>query len=139
MITTLKKRAEFQRVRGGARATAVGFVLEGKARVPVGDDKDAAISAARFGFTITKKIGNAVTRNKIRRRLRAALSELAPLHAQPDMDYVVVARLPAASQEFALLVADLTTAFQRVHAPQKPQRSSKHQDQRVKSPTVPKV
>jgi ribonuclease P protein component len=130
-ITTLKVRAQFQRVRGGGRATAPGFVLEGKPRsaAPV-QPKDLAkldasrqsaagvshaICGPRFGFTITKKIGNAVTRNLIRRRLRAALSEIAKVHARADTDYVVVARPPAADQAFALLTRDLITAFKRVH------------------------
>lgn len=124
-------------MRGGGRATAAGFVLEGKARAP-GAEADL-IGGARFGFTITKKIGNAVTRNRIRRRLRAALNGIAPAHAQRDMDYVVVARLAAAKQEFALLVADLVAAFKRVHTPQKPASRAKTQNAGVKSATTPKV
>lgn len=112
-IQTLKKRAEFLRVRGGGRATAPGFVLEGKRREV--ETLAAASSGPRFGFTITKKIGNAVVRNRIRRRLRAALMQVADAHADPEMDYVLVARLPAASQAFGALVADLLTAFKRVN------------------------
>ena len=110
-LKTLKKRAQFQRVRGGGRATAQSFVLEGKSRE---GDQMASEAGSQFGFTITKKIGNAVIRNKIRRRLKAALSLLAPALADPVMDYVVVARTPAATQDFAGLVADLTTALKRV-------------------------
>ncbi|MEQ1696137.1 MAG: ribonuclease P protein component [Hyphomicrobiaceae bacterium] len=135
---TLKKRAEFQRVRGGGRATAAAFVLEGKPRPEVGltlpTTSDSGTTESefvksgsrkptvkvfdgpRFGFTITKKIGNAVVRNRIRRRLRAALVELSPLAARSDTDYVLVARLPATSQSFATLVADLKAAFERVHS-----------------------
>lgn len=129
---TLKKRAEFQRVRGGGRATSAAFVLEGKQRPQSGplvptasgllkpnpasrSSRLYSLSGPRFGFTITKKIGNAVIRNKIRRRLRAALVEISPLVARPDTDYVLVARRPAADQNFASLVADLKTAFERVH------------------------
>ena len=131
---TLKKRAEFQRVRGGGRATSAAFVLEGKQRPQSGpsgtvasdplkpnpasrSSRSHALSGPRFGFTITKKIGNAVVRNKIRRRLRAALVEISLFVARPDTDYVLVARRPAADQNFASLVADLKTAFERVHTP----------------------
>jgi ribonuclease P protein component len=113
---TLKKRSEFLRVRGGGRATASGFVLEGKRRGSVAEGK-YPISGPRFGFTITKKIGNAVMRNRIRRRLRAALVQVAAAHADPQTDYVVVAREPAATQDFSALVADITKAFGKVHAP----------------------
>lgn len=124
-ITTLKVRSDFQRVRGGGRASCAAFVLEGKLR---GADRvigsQSALSVPRpcgprFGFTITKKIGNAVIRNKIRRRLRAALCEIASACARTDTDYVLIARRPAADQEFRSLLADLRVAFQRVHAPGK--------------------
>ena len=125
----LKKRAEFQRVRGGGRATAAAFILEGKLRQQsLSPDtltkkptahalRSHVTDGPRFGFTITKKIGNAVIRNRIRRRLRAALVQISPLVARPGTDYVLVARLPASSQNFASLVADLKVAFERVHAP----------------------
>jgi ribonuclease P protein component len=111
-IQTLKKRAEFLRVRGGGRATAASFVLEGKARVV--EPSMQAVIGPRFGLTITKKIGNAVTRNLIRRRLKAALEHAARGLADPQTDYVVVARQAAAEQNFAALVADLTKALQRI-------------------------
>ena len=114
-IATLKKRSEFVRVRGGGRATAPAFVLEGKRREANPGAAVCELCGPRFGFTITKKIGNAVVRNRIRRRLRAALSQVFGANADPQMDYVIVARLAAASQEFSVLVKDLTTAFGRVH------------------------
>lgn len=109
-IKTLKKRAEFQRVRGGGRWSAASFLLEGKARV------DDLLHGPRFGFTVTKKLGGAVVRNRIKRRLRAALAELASEHAHPNYDYVVVARATSSEQVFAALRADLIKAFQRVNA-----------------------
>ena len=109
-LTSLRKRSEFQRVRGGGRATANGFILEGKRRPSDGP----VIDGPRFGFTITRKIGNAVTRNRIRRRLRAALTALAPTAADSATDYVIVARLAAAEQDFTALSADLKRALERV-------------------------
>ena len=108
-IVTLKRRAEFQRVRGGARHSTAAFLLECKPRA-VGEGGDPG---PRFGFTITKKIGNAVTRNRIRRRLKAALAGLASGTARAGMDYVIVARPASHDCAFGDLVRDLETAFAR--------------------------
>lgn len=108
----LKVRAEFVAAARGARTERRGFVLQGLAR---GDD-----APPRFGFTVTRKVGNAVERNRIRRRLRVAAS-LAE-GARAGCDYVVVARRPAIAQPFAELVADLTGAIARLGqmAPRRP-------------------
>lgn len=111
-LMTLKKRSEFQRVRGGGRWSAEAFVLEGKTR------PEQTIGGPRFGFTVTKKLGGAVVRNRIRRRLRAAITELAAQSAEPRFDYVVIARAPSLEQPFAKLRGDLQNAFKRVHAGQ---------------------
>jgi ribonuclease P protein component len=117
-VTTLKRRHEFQRVREGARCAAAAFVLEGKAR----DGATPALPArgARFGFTVARPVGKAVERNRIRRRLKAAIAGLAADHARPDFDYVVIARRPALTAPFAQLVAELANAFDRLQrvAPQ---------------------
>jgi ribonuclease P protein component len=69
----------------------------------------------RFGFTITKKIGGAVVRNRIRRRLRALVAGLGEAHA--DHDYVVIARPGAIDRTYQDLKADLEQAVQRIHRP----------------------
>ena len=70
-LATLKRRSQFQRVRGGGRWSTPAFVLEGKRR-DAGDDPSAAtgppFGVPRFGFTVTKKLGNSVRRSRIRRR-----------------------------------------------------------------------
>jgi ribonuclease P protein component len=108
-MITLKRRAEFLRIRGGARWSTAAFVLETKPR------EGNAAGEARFGFTVTKQLGKAVTRNRIRRRLREAVRLLAPGHGKPGHDYVLIARLPALDRPFADLSRDLETAFARVH------------------------
>lgn len=110
-IVTLRQRAEFLRIRGGLRQGTVAFVLEGKARTasPGG-------VGPRFGFTITRQVGNAVQRNRIRRRLREALRTLPSACVRPDFDYVLVARPAALERTFAELVAGLRSAFERLHA-----------------------
>ena len=62
---------------------------------------------ARYGITTTKQLGNAVVRNKTRRRLNSLLRELLPLQGKPGWDYVIIARHAAAKVEFAELKRDL--------------------------------
>jgi ribonuclease P protein component len=70
---------------------------------------------ARFGFTVTKALGSAVIRNRIRRRLKAAVSEVAGTNARTNHDYVLIARSAASIRPFPDLKKDLEQAFQRVH------------------------
>jgi ribonuclease P protein component len=115
-LNTLKRRAQFQRVRGGARWAGPLFIIEGRARLPdAGDEPPAPVSGARFGFTITRKVGNAVVRNRVRRRLREALRTLGAGHARSDYDYVVVASRAAHDYPFAGLQDALREAFERLH------------------------
>ena len=81
-LTTLKKRSEFLRIRGGDRCPSPPFVLETKMRA----EQSEASGPPRFGFTVTKAIGNAVTRNRVRRRLKAAVSVVAGELARPGYD-----------------------------------------------------
>jgi ribonuclease P protein component len=70
----------------------------------------------RFGFTITKKIGNAVTRNRIRRRLKAAFAAEIKAKTLGACDYVVVARQAALDRPFDLLLRDIDKAIAALHA-----------------------
>jgi ribonuclease P protein component len=117
-LATLRKRAEFERIRGGGRWSTAGFVLEGKAR-PAGPDI-ATWPGSRFGFTISRKVGKAVVRNRIRRRLRAALVEIAPTCADPRFDYVIIARTVASTLPFVDLKSDLAIALRRVNEGRRP-------------------
>jgi ribonuclease P protein component len=110
-LTTLKKRSEFLRIRGGARCSTPPFVLEMKPR----EDEAASTSPPRFGFTVTKAMGNAVDRNRIRRRLKAAVTAIASTSAHPGRDYVLIARKDARDIAFEALKKDLERAFHRVH------------------------
>jgi ribonuclease P protein component len=97
----LRRRSEFLAVGQGVRAVRQGFVLQGL--LAGGEDPTRP---PRFGFTVTKKIGNAVVRNRIRRRLRAAV-KAASLHAAAGADYVLIARPAALTLPFERLVTDL--------------------------------
>lgn len=115
-LETLKSRRDFLRVRGGTRWAANTFVLEAKPR-PDGE-KDAG--RPRFGFTVTKKLGSAVVRNRIRRRLKEAVRDIAATKALPGFDYVIVARESALSAVFRTLVNDLSYALDKVHSRKRP-------------------
>ncbi len=79
----------------------------------------------RVGFTVTKKIGNSVVRNRIRRRLREAVRHVMPEAARPGHDYVLVARHQALSAPFEELVRDLGRALRKLHAPETPSSSER--------------
>jgi ribonuclease P protein component len=109
-LKTLKRRAEFLRVRGGLRWSTPSLVVEAKPRDPA--DGDAG-GGPRFGYTVSKKIGKAVVRNRTRRRLKAATTELLDA-ARPGVDYVIIARPEAVDRPYSDLKADLAQAFARI-------------------------
>jgi ribonuclease P protein component len=120
---TLKKRAEFLWVRGGLRWSAPAFVLEARVRPNAGEEPPAA----RFGYTVSKKVGGAVVRNRVRRRLRALTAGLRPGQARAGFDYVIIARSAAIERDFADLKTDLDQALARVHqAPGQKRRGQKN-------------
>ena len=92
-------------------------MLEAKARTTVDTGAPLHATAARFGFTITKKVGNAVERNRMRRRLKEAVRKLQGVHALGGTDYVLIARRPLLDCDFAQLMQDLEGALQRVKGP----------------------
>jgi ribonuclease P protein component len=91
-------------------------VLETRPRTAAaGEAKGEKPSAGpRFGFTVTKQLGGAVARNRIRRRLKAAVALLTG-EARPNYDYVLIARAEALERAFAEIKKDLERALQRVH------------------------
>jgi ribonuclease P protein component len=106
----LKRRAEFQRVSRGRRRACDAFTLQAAQRTL----DEGAEARARVGFTVTKKVGVAVVRNRIRRRLKAALRAASPLEARAECDYVVMARREALARPFADLVDDLRQTFRAI-------------------------
>jgi len=104
----LKKRNDYVKVARGARTPRRGFLLQSIRRPDRAADGTGA--DARFGFTVTKKIGNAVVRNRIRRRLKEAVRLAGAAAADPERDFVLVGRRPALDMPFADLVADVVGA-----------------------------
>lgn len=113
-VLRLKKRADFVRAARGARAAAPGLVLQCRP-----SPETAEPDAVRVGFTATKKLGGAVVRNRVKRRLRAAAARVMPERAQPGHDYVLIGRSGTAARPFKLLIEDLKGALRRVHRPSK--------------------
>ena len=112
-LVTLRKRADFLRAASARRQGMPGFLLQARRR---DEDEGRAETAIRIGYTCSKKLGNAVMRNRAKRRLRALAREVMPGLARPGWDYVLVGR-PGATVErlFADLRADLAAALTRVH------------------------
>jgi ribonuclease P protein component len=126
-IKRLKRRSDFQRAARGRRARMEAFALQSNRRpAPPAGQEDRL--GARVGFTVTKKLGDAVVRNRIRRRLKEALRLAPSLETRPDHDYVVMAQPEALKRRFDLLQADLASAFALVHS--NAARPSKDRDKR---------
>jgi ribonuclease P protein component len=104
----LKRRQDFVAAAKGVYQPMPAFVVQALAR------NDQA--PARIGFTCTKKLGNAVTRNLIKRRLREAARLSLPNVVKPGFDYVVIGRAPAENRPFQVLQSDLISATARLHA-----------------------
>ena len=109
-LPVLRKRAEFLALTRARRAHAPGFVLQARAR------PESSTSSPRIGFTCSKKVGNAVARNRAKRRLREIARQTLPVHGRPGWDYVLIGRKDmTASLPFDQLCADLVTALSKVH------------------------
>ena len=113
-LHTLRVRREFLAVANGDKQVRHGLVLQARPRRP---DTDADIDAAaiRFGLTATKKIGNAVIRNRTRRRLRVLAHEILSAHGHPGYDYVLIGRAGTRHRTWDGLRTDLRSALKKVH------------------------
>lgn len=105
--STIRKRADFLAANRGVRVSRPGFVL--LAHPNGGRGK-------RFGVTVTKKIGNAVVRNRMKRRFRELLRAALPGLGLPDHDHVLIGREGGVERDFALLGQELGAALSRAAA-----------------------
>jgi ribonuclease P protein component len=113
-VARLKRRPEFLRVAGGRQKwVAPGLILQAL-RQDDSKPSTEGIAPARVGFTASAKVGNAVVRNRARRRLRAAAASVLPHHAESAHDYVLIARAGTLKRRFADLVADLEAGLKRL-------------------------
>ena len=109
VLETLKKRADFLAAARARRKPMPGFVLQARAR--------GAGEAIRVGYTCSRKVGNAVARNRAKRRLRALARDVFPACGRPGWDYVLIGRPDVtATQDFAEMRAELANAVEAVHS-----------------------
>jgi ribonuclease P protein component len=106
-LVTIKKRADFVAANAGKRATTPGFILLVRHR----NDADGAM---RVGFTVTKKIGGAVVRNRMKRRFRALAREIVPTNGVFGADHVMIGRANGIERDFGLLRSELVGALDRL-------------------------
>jgi len=110
-LARLKSRADFLRVAAGRRrAVRPAFIVQAAPQPTQG----ASGATLRVGFTASRKVGNAVVRNRAKRRLRAIAAEVLPQMGHPGTDYVLVARATASERPYAQLVGDLEGALRQL-------------------------
>ena len=103
-LIVLTRRADFLAANNGLRNARPGFVLL------VRPNKGHGL---RYGITVTKKIGNAVVRNRMKRRFRALLREALPVAGLPGHDHVMIGRETGIERDFAKLRDELAMALSR--------------------------
>ena len=110
-LERLKRRPEFLRVSAARNSAArPGLVLQALRR------PDGPGGPIRFGLTVSRKVGNAVERNRARRRLRAAAEMTLPGHGEAGIDYVLIGRRGTLHRPFAALVQDLCGAMRQTRS-----------------------
>jgi ribonuclease P protein component len=103
-IHVIRKRADFLAANTGLRNARPGFVL-----LTVDNEQQGK----RFGVTVTKKIGNAVIRNRMKRRFRELLRASLPAEGLPDTDHVLIGREGGVARDFAAMREELSAALTR--------------------------
>jgi len=116
-LETLTKRPDFQRASRAAHTPKPGFVVQMRKRRP---EEGIDPTLVRVGFTCSKKVGNAVARNRAKRRLREVARLALPVHGLPGHDYVLIGRKSAtATLPFSKLQSDFLAALDILHGKKK--------------------
>ncbi|HEY9091388.1 ribonuclease P protein component [Parasphingorhabdus sp.] len=110
-IEVIRKRPDFLAANRGKRFVTPGFILlahKRRAEHPVPSD------TIRYGITVTKKIGNAVTRNRMKRRFRALLAEMLPQYGITGADHIMIGRKENKERDFSAMKAELEKALRHL-------------------------
>ncbi len=113
-VGRLTKRPDFVAAAQGRRFHTERMTVQGRIRT------EADAGGLRVGLTVTRKVGHATERNRIKRRLREAVKQALTAHADRAMDLVVIARRPALAADYAALVDDLARALHVTSKPKAP-------------------
>ena len=115
-LERLKRRPEFLQVAATRiRHVTPGLILQMRKH----NKKERAsinLACLRLGFTVSKKVGNAVVRNRVKRRLKAVAEAVLPFHTKPNRDFVIIGRQCALRLPFADLLGDLEKALKKLSA-----------------------
>ena len=106
-LGALKKRQDFLALRQSRAFRFPAFMIAARKM------RESSSSQARFGITVTRKVGGAVERNRIKRRFRSAIREVFPQHAESGVDYVIIAHKKALFCDYNELLDDLKRALLR--------------------------
>ena len=117
-LVRLKTRADFLRVAAGrARAVRPGVIVQAAPQ----PDPSEPPARPRVGYTASRRVGNAVVRNRAKRRLRAAAAAVLPRCGAEGVDYVLIARAGTAARPYAELLGDLEGALRQLAGQRRPE------------------
>ena len=115
-VFRLKRRADFLRVaRTRRKWVTPGLILQARTRT-IEDLSGGDTEVLRVGFTVSRKVGNAVVRNRVRRRLRDAAGQIISEQAKAGHDFVIIGRAGSLKRSFAALRCDLEKALKQLDA-----------------------
>ena len=110
-LTRIVKRSEYLRVKQrGSSVAKPGLVMQAAPSA-----NDGSYVYPRVGFTVSKRVGNAVKRNRARRRLRSIASDILPKEGFPAWDYVFIGRLVTLDRPYDSLLEDARAALRKIH------------------------
>ena len=113
LLEKITKHVDYVQMRKGHIISTSGFVLQGKAR---NSDSLVNPNVARYGLTCSKRIGNAVRRNRAKRRLRSLVANILPSTGMAGWDYVLIGKINSTeSLTFETLKENLSIALAKIH------------------------